>query len=113
MLKHGPAKKVTVYVGEDVKHRAEPMYLAVLNFLFHRGVSGATVTKAVAGFGSHHRIHTTRTLEMTENLPIKIEFIEQPSTLDAILPELLGLVGPALVEVQDTVVVTQRDEPHR
>jgi PII-like signaling protein len=106
MLKQGPAKKVTVYVGEDVHHRGEPVYLAVLNYLFYHGVSGATVTKGVAGFGSHHHMHTTRILEISENLPIKIEFVEEASKLDTILPKLVEMVSPGLVDVQDTTVVS-------
>ena len=76
MLKPGPAKKITVYVGEDVHHHGEPLYLAVLNYLFYHGVSGCTVTKRVAGFGADHHLHTARILELSENLPIKIEFVE-------------------------------------
>jgi PII-like signaling protein len=106
MLKQGPAKKVTVFVGEDVQYHTEPLYLAVLNYLFYHGVSGATVTKGVAGFGSHHRMHTTRILEISENLPIKIEFVEQSEKLDTILPKLVEMVSPGLVEVQDTTVVS-------
>jgi PII-like signaling protein len=106
MLKQGPAKKVTVYVGEDVHQRGEPLYLAVLNFLFYHGVAGATVTKGVAGFGSHHRIHSARILEISENLPIKIEFVEEPAKLDTILPKLVDMVRPGLVEMQDTTIVT-------
>jgi PII-like signaling protein len=106
MLKQGPAKKVTVYVGEDVHQRGEPLYLAVLNFLFYHGVAGATVTKGVAGFGSHHQIHSARILEISENLPIKIEFVEEPAKLDAILPKLVDMVRPGLVEMQDTTIVT-------
>jgi len=98
MLQQGPARKVTVYVGEDAQYRGEPLYLAVLNYLFYHGVSGATVTKGVAGFGSHHRMHTARILEMSENLPIKIELIEVSTKLDAILPKL--------VEIQDTTVLS-------
>ena len=52
MLTQGPAKKVTVYVGDGVRHRGEPLYLAVLNYLFYHGVSGATVTKGVAASDS-------------------------------------------------------------
>jgi PII-like signaling protein len=106
MLKQGPAKKVTVYVGEDVHQRGEPLYLAVLNFLFYHGVAGATVTKGIAGFGSHHQIHSARILEISENLPIKIEFVEEPAKLDAILPKLVDMVRPGLVEMQDTTIVT-------
>lgn len=111
MLKQGPAKKVTVYVGEDVHHHGEPLYIAVLNYLFYHGVSGATVTKGVAGFGSHHHMRTTRILEISGNLPIKIEFVEQPAKLDAILPKLVQMVSPGLVDMQDTTVVTMSSAP--
>jgi PII-like signaling protein len=105
MLTHGPAKKVTVYVGEDVHHRGEPLYLALLNYLFYHGVSGATVTKGVAGFGADHHLHTARILEVSENLPIKIEFVEMPAKLDELLPKLLQMVGEGLVEIQDTTIL--------
>ncbi len=105
MLKPGPAKKITVYVGEDVHHHGEPLYLAVLNYLFYHGVSGATVTKGVAGFGADHHLHTARILELSENLPIKIEFVEAQETLDALLPKLLQMVGEGLIEIQDTHIL--------
>src|SRR5438874_10253286 len=76
MLERGPARKISVYVGEDIRHHGEPLYLAVLNYLFRQRVSGAMVTKGIAGFGADHHLHTTRILEVSENLPIKIEFIE-------------------------------------
>jgi len=106
MLKPGPAKKVTVYVGEDVHHHGEPLYLAALNYLFYHGVSGATVTKGVAGFGADHHLHTARILEVSENLPIKIEFVEQAEKLDALLPTLIAMIGEGLVEIQDTTILT-------
>lgn len=105
MLTQGPAKKITVYVGEDVHHHGEPLYLAVLNYLFYHGVSGATVTKGVAGFGADHHLHTARILEVSENLPVKIEFVELPAKLDELLPKLLQIVGEGLVEIQDTTIL--------
>src|ERR1039457_4994918 len=105
MLTLGPAKKVTVYVGEDVHHRGEPLYLALLNYLFYHGVSGATVTKGVAGFGADHHMHTARILEVSEKLRIKIEFVETPAKLDELRPKLLQMVGEGLVEVQDTTIL--------
>ncbi len=106
MLKQGPARKVTVYVGEDVQYRSEPLYLAVLNYLFYHRVSGATVTKGVAGFGAHHQMHAARILDISGNLPVKIEFVETAAKLDAILPKLVDMVSPGLVEMQDTTVVS-------
>lgn len=94
-----------MYVGEDVHQRGEPLYLAVLNYLFRHNVSGATVTKGVAGFGADHHLHTTRILELSENLPVKIEFIEAIETLDTLLPPLREIVREGLIVVSDVEVL--------
>ncbi len=105
MLKQGPAKKISIYVGEDQQYHGQALYAAVLDYLFYRGVSGATVVRGMAGFGAEHKMHTTRILRLTENLPVKIEFVETPEKLDEILPKLHGLVGTGLIDVQDTTVL--------
>jgi PII-like signaling protein len=105
MLKQGPAKKVSIYVGEDQQYHGQALYAAVLDYLFYRGVSGATVVRGIAGFGADHKMHTTRILLLTENLPVKIEFIETPEKLDEILPKLHELVATGLIEVQDTTIL--------
>src|SRR5437588_12919059 len=105
MLTPGPAKKVTIYLGADVRLHGEPLYLGVLNYLFYHGVSGATVMKGVAGFGADHHLHTARILELSDNLPIKIEFVESQKTLDKLLPKLLQMVGDGLIEIQDTTIL--------
>jgi PII-like signaling protein len=119
MLTPGPAKKVTVYVGETAQYHGKPVYLAVLELLFNRGLTGATAIRGIAGFGTHHQMHTHRFLELSTNLPVHIEFIEEASKLEPVLAQLYEMVGTGLIEVQDTtvlkapgVVVHQaRDEP--
>jgi PII-like signaling protein len=106
MVKQRPGKKVTMYVGEDVQYHGEPLYLAVLNYLFYHSVTGATVTKGIAGFGADHHLHTTRILEMSENLPVKIEFVEAAGRLDALLPKLVQMIGDGLIDIQDTTIIT-------
>ena len=105
MLSQGPAKKVSIYVGEDQQYHGHALYAAVLDYLFYRGVSGATVVRGIAGFGADHKMHTTRILRLTENLPIRIEFIESPEKVDEILPKLHEMAGTGLIEMQDTLVV--------
>jgi PII-like signaling protein len=105
MLTAGPAKRVTISIGENAHRHGEPLYLAVLNYLFDQRVWGATVSKGVAGFGPDHRLHTTRILEISENLPITITFVETADALGALLPRLLDLVGEGLVDVQDTTIL--------
>jgi len=104
MLKEGPAKKVIIYVGEDHQYHGQSSYSAILNFLFYRGVSGASVVRGIAGFGADHHLHTTRIERLTEDLPIKIEFIETPEKVEELLPKLHELAGTGLIEIQDTMV---------
>ena len=105
MLQAGPAKKVKIHVGEDHQHHGQSLYAAILEFLFHNGVSGANVVRGIAGFGADHHLHTTRILRLTENLPVTIEFIESQEKVEEILPKLFEMVGAGLIEMQDTTVL--------
>ncbi len=105
MLKAGAAKKISIYVGQDHQYHGEAVHAAILQFLFYHQVSGATVTRGIAGFGADHRMHTDRALALTENLPMKIEFMETPEKVNELLPKLHEMVGTGLIEIQDTTVV--------
>jgi len=105
MLKSGPAKKVSIYVGEGHQYHGQSLYSAILNFLFYRGISGASVVRGVAGFGADHHLHTTRIEALSGDLPMKIEFIESAEKVEEILPKLHELAGTGLIEIQDTMVV--------
>ena len=113
MLQQGMARKVIIYVNEDARHHLTPLYEALLTFLLHKGVAGATATRAMAGFGAHGVMHTTRIELLTEHLPIRIEFIESGAKVDELLPTLYEMVEDGLIEVQDTQVIkaAARDRP--
>jgi PII-like signaling protein len=105
MLTKGPAKKVTIFINEDVPHRMTSLHDALMTFLLHKNVTGATATRAFSGFGSHHALHTPRMEAMAEHLPIRIEFIETAERVEELLPTLYEMVTDGLIEVQDTIVV--------
>jgi PII-like signaling protein len=105
MLSQGTAKKVTIYVNEDARYHHGPLYEAVMHFLLQKNVAGATATRCLSGFGSHHQLHTPKIEVLAEHLPIRIEFIETAERVDALLPDLYEMVGDGLIEVQETTVV--------
>jgi uncharacterized protein len=105
MLTTGKATKVTVYLSDGSKHKGVPVYTGVLDFLFRNGVAGATVSKGVAGFGVGHRIHAAHILELSDHLPIKIEFIDSPEKVASVLPELQQRCGCGLIEMQEISVI--------
>jgi len=108
MLQPGKAVKVTIYLSEGAKHHGMPVYSSILDLLFKQGVAGATVTRGIAGFGAHHHIHSLSSVEISDHLPIKIEFIETRERVDGLLGKLEELAGSGLIELQETTVV----KPH-
>jgi PII-like signaling protein len=121
MLTKGTAKKVTIYLNEDSKYHLTSLWEAVLQYLLHKGVSGATASKAMAGFGPHHVMHTTKIELLMEHLPIRIEFVESTEVVDAVMPTLYDMVTDGLIEVHDTTIVksvmrerpTETKRPHK
>jgi len=105
MLVSGKAVKVSIYLSDGAKHHGIPLYTSLLDFLFHSGVYGATCLKGVAGFGSTHRIHSAHILEISDHLPIKIEFLETREKVDSIMPELEKRTCSGIIEIQETTVV--------
>src|SRR5437016_7950037 len=113
MLQKGTAKKVTIFVNEDTQHHFGALYESILTFLLHKGVAGATATRAMAGFGAHQAMHTTKIEVLTEHLPVRIEFIESVQKMDELLPTLYDMVTDGVIEIQDTQVVkvANKDRP--
>jgi len=112
MLTSGKAVKVTVYLSDGAKHHGVPVYTSILDFLFHTGIAGATVIKGIAGFGQAHRIHSAHILEISDHLPVKIEFIETREKVDEILAELELRAGSGLIEIQETTVLVPGQDAH-
>ena len=97
MLNAGKAVKVSIYLGEGATHHGVPVYSSILDFLYFRGVSGATVLKGIAGFGADRRIHSQSTVELSDNLPLKIEFVETHEKVNELMGKLEELAGTGMI----------------
>jgi PII-like signaling protein len=105
MLTRGPAKRVTIFLNEDTRHHLTPLHDAVMTFLMHKGVAGATATRGYSGFGAHQTLHTPKIEVLAEHLPIRIEFVDTAEKVEEVLSTLYEMVTDGLIEVQDTTVV--------
>ena len=105
MLAKGPAKKVTIFLNEDTQHHMAALHDSVMTFLMHKGIAGATATRAFSGFGSHRAMHTPAVEVLAQHLPIRIEFVDAPEKVEEVLPTLYEMVSDGLIEVHDTNVV--------
>ena len=104
MLSAGKAVKVSIYLSEGSKRHGVPTYSSILDFLFYRGVSGATVLKGIAGFGADHHMHSASIVEISDHLPLKIEFIESREKVNELLGKLEELAGTGMIEIQETTL---------
>jgi PII-like signaling protein len=105
MLKTGKALKVSIYLCEGDTRHGMSIYATILDYLFFRGISGATVLKGVAGFGADHRLHSSSYVEISDKLPVKIEFIESEQKVEELLGKLEEMAGNGMIEVQETRIV--------
>jgi PII-like signaling protein len=94
------AKLVTIYVNSTDQWHGRPLYSAVVQLCQERGIAGATVSRCMEGYGAHRHLHTTRLLELSENLPVRIEIIDVAERIDPLLPELEVRIREGLVTVQ-------------
>lgn len=113
MLTAGKAIKVSIYLSEGTAHHGISRYSSVLDYLFFRGVSGATVLKGVAGFGADHHIHSSNFVEISDHLPVKIEFIETQEKVNELLGKLEELVGSGMIEMQETTIAKPAERSER
>jgi CBS domain-containing protein len=109
----GLGKRVQIFVDEADSLRGRSLYLAILETLRGEGAAGATVTRGIAGFGSHSRIHTARLADLASPLPIVITWVDAPDRIERLLPTICGMVREGLVTVEDVQVAkyTHRDLP--
>ena len=97
-------------VGEQQKYEGKPLYEAIVLRARERGMAGATVLKGSLGFGADSRMHSSKILEISEDLPMVIEIVDKPERIAAFLPELDILIKDGLVTLESVQVIAYRAE---
>jgi uncharacterized protein len=92
---------VRIFLGESDQFQHMPLSRALLERLRREGFAGATVVHGVAGFGASSVIHTAGVIELSADLPVLIEVIDDQAHVDRLLPILDEMVtGGALVTME-------------
>jgi PII-like signaling protein len=101
----GRARRVRIYVTEGTKAGRQSAALAVLQLLRAEGAHGATVFRGAAGFGPAGHIHVSHLVDVAQDLPVVVEWVDVPDVVERLLPQVIGLVQHGLVTVDDTEIV--------
>jgi len=97
-----------IYVGETDRHRGRLLYEVIVEKAREMGMAGATVLHGVMGFGAHSRMHTSKLLRLSEDLPVVIEIVDSPERMAAFLPVLDVMVEEGLVTLEKVRVIAYR-----
>jgi PII-like signaling protein len=84
----GEAKLLRIFVGESDLINHAPVYEKIVLEARKAGLAGATVTKGISGFGASSRIHTTKILRLSEDLPLVIEIVDEEKKIEEFIPVL-------------------------
>jgi PII-like signaling protein len=99
------ALRVSVYVNEGDDWFNTPLYIAVLRMLHERGIAGATVLQAVAGFTGDGTLQTAPVVEAGRKPPCVIEFVDTAAKVNGIMPQLRQMANNRLIVTQPVEVV--------
>lgn len=84
----GEAKLLRIFVGESDLINHVPVYEKIVLEARKAGLAGVTVLKGIMGFGASSRIHTTKLLRLSEDLPLVIEIVDTEKKIEEFIPLL-------------------------
>ncbi len=97
-----------VFIGESDRWEGRPLYEAIVLKAREQHLAGATVLRGAMGFGKSSRLHTTKILRLSYDLPVVIEVTDSEEKINAFLPVLDGMIGGGLVTLEKVRAIRYR-----
>lgn len=107
----GPAKRLTIFIGESDHYRHHSLCSEIVERARRAGLAGCSVFRGTEGFGATGHLHTARLLSLSEDLPVAIVIVDGAQAIEAFLPTLNTLVTGGLVILDDVQVVRYVGNP--
>lgn len=101
----GNALRLQIFVGEDDTWHHKPVYHEIVRRAREAGLAGATVLRGVEGYGGHSIIHTTRILDLTEDLPVLIIIVDDEDRIREFLPQLDEIISAGTILLDDVQII--------
>jgi len=104
-------KLLRIFIGESDRWHHRPLYEVLVQKAREMGMAGATVVRGSMGFGAHTRLHTTKILRLSVDLPIIIEIVDSEEQIERMIPVLDEMVQEGMVTMEDVRVIKYRARP--
>ena len=99
------AVQLRIFIGENDRAQGKPLYEAIVLKAREQHLAGATVLRGPMGFGASSRLHTTKILRLSEDLPLVIEIVDSEEKVSAFLPTLDGMMTSGLITLEKVQVL--------
>jgi PII-like signaling protein len=96
----GEGKLLRIFVGESDKYESMPLHEWVVRKAREQGLAGATVLRGLEGYGAKSKLHTSKILRLSSDLPIVIEIIDVEEKIEAFLPVIDDAISEGLATVE-------------
>jgi PII-like signaling protein len=97
-----------IFIGESDHWQGKPLYEAIVMKARELHLAGATVVRGPMGFGANSRLHTTKILRLSEDLPMIIEIVDAKEKIDELMPHIDQMVQEGLVTLEPVQVIQYR-----
>ncbi|MDA0264655.1 MAG: DUF190 domain-containing protein [Chloroflexi bacterium] len=97
---HGEGRLLRIFIGESDRHDGMPLYEWIVRKMRDEGIAGATVLRGVMGFGANSRVHTSKILRLSLDLPMVVEIVDSADKIDSVMPIIDEVIGEGLVTVE-------------
>jgi uncharacterized protein len=98
-----------IFIGEKEKIKGIPLFEHIVLKAKDSGLAGATVIKGIMGYGADKRMHTSKILELSENLPIIIEIVDTEEKINEFLPFLDEVIHKGFFTLEKIHVIKYRN----
>ena len=99
---------IRIFIGESDAYHGIPLYEAIVKHARELNLAGATVIRGIMGFGATTRIHSSKMLRLSEDLPIIIEIVDSEEKINLLLPFLDEHVEEGLITMESVKVIKYR-----
>ncbi len=89
-----------IHLSERARHGHQPLYEHLVLLARDAGLAGATAWRGHMGFGHDGHLTTTKILQLSEDLPVVIEMVDEAEKIEAFIEQVDGLLAGGLVTVQ-------------
>jgi PII-like signaling protein len=99
-IQEGQQFLMRIFVNEGDKIHGKALYHEIVDVLRNEKAAGATVVRAIAGFGADTKLHTASILTLSKNLPIIIEVIDTEENISKMRPKVEEVITEGIITLE-------------